>query len=162
MFLIVSTHIFEVEALGQVVVNLNGAQLPAAADCVANHKVEFRTIEGCLAVFNHSVKVLLFAGLDNLLLGLCPKFVAAHVFLVVVGVTKRYLCLNFVEVQSLENDLDNVHNLAELLFHLVGTAEQVRVVLRERTNTCKSVKLTTLLVTVNGSELCNSQRKVFV
>ena len=58
--------------------------------------------------------------------------------------------------------MDNVHNLAELLFHLVGTAEKVRVVLRERADTCKSVKLTTLLVAINGSELCNSQRKVFV
>ncbi len=38
----------------------------------------------------------------------------------------------------------------------------MRIVLRESTNTCKSVKLTTLLVAEYGSKLCDTQWKIFV
>ena len=45
VLLVVLTHVCELEALWQLVVNLYGTQLPAASDGILHHKVELRTID---------------------------------------------------------------------------------------------------------------------
>ena len=46
---IVSADVFQLEPLGQVVVELHGAELPLAADAVAHHEVDLRPVERRLA-----------------------------------------------------------------------------------------------------------------
>ena len=41
----VCTNVREIEALGQVVVYLNGSELPLAANHIANHEVDFGAVE---------------------------------------------------------------------------------------------------------------------
>ena len=154
--------VFQLETLWEVVVNLNGTQLPTTSDSVFHHEVELRTIEGSLAIFNFCIKTFLFASIDDGLLTLCPNLVGANVFLLVVRIAKRNLSLHILEVEDGEHGFDNVHHAHELAFHLIGAAEDVSIVLCERTNTSEAVQLTTLLITIDRSELGNAKWQVFV
>ena len=88
MLLVVAAGVFEVEALRQVVVDLNGTQLPTAADGVLHHKVELRAIECSLALHGACLEAFFFASLDDGALGLFPVFVGTNIFLLVVRVAK--------------------------------------------------------------------------
>ena len=50
VFLSVLAHIFEVEALRQLEVELNGAALPRPADAVFKVEVDLRAVEGAVAL----------------------------------------------------------------------------------------------------------------
>lgn len=88
VLLVVGTGVFELEALGQVIVHLNRTELPAASQCILDHKVELRAVEGGLAIFNVGGQVLLFAGFNNRLLGLFPVVLRTDVLLAVYLVTQ--------------------------------------------------------------------------
>ena len=94
---VVLSGVFQLEPLWQVVVYLNGTQLPAAANGILYHEVELRTIEGSLAVFHLGVQALLLAAGAKSLLGtslldgilaLFPNLVRADVLLLVGWVTE--------------------------------------------------------------------------
>ena len=78
-----------------------------------------------------------------------------------VRVAERNLSLIF-KAECLEHEVDDVHHSEELLLELLWCAEQVGIVLCEAAHTGKTVKLTTLLITVNGTEFCVAQRKILV
>ena len=162
VFLVVGTHIFEAESFGQVIVYLYRTQLPAATDGIFHHKVELRTVEGGFAIFYTCLQAFFLASLYNSAFGLLPVFVASYIFFAIIGVAERYLCLILLEVERIEYDKDDVHYFEELIFELVGTAEDVGIVLRKAAYTCQTVQLTALLITVNRSELGKSQGKVAI
>ena len=162
VLLVVLTHILQLETLWQVVVNLDGTELPTATQCVLNHEVELRTIESGLTILNMSVHTFLTACLDDCVLCLLPYLVRTHILVVVVLVAKRDLSLEILEVKSAEDDLNDLHHFDELFFHLVGTAEDMCVVLSERAHTSQSVQLARLLVAINRTELSTTERQVFV
>ncbi len=85
---VVGTGIFELEAFGQIVVYLNGAELPTAADGVFDHEVEFGSIESCLAKFCAGIDTLFSTSFDDSLLGFVPVFVAADIFFFVSRVAE--------------------------------------------------------------------------
>ncbi|CCY16784.1 uncharacterized protein BN773_00857 [Prevotella sp. CAG:755] len=61
-----------------------------------------------------------------------------------------------------EDNHNNVHHTQELVFHLVGTAEDMSVVLRKTTHTRQAMEFSALLITVYRSEFCQTQGQVFV
>ncbi len=162
VLLVVGAGVFELEALGQVVVHLDGAELPAAADGVLDHEVEFGTVECGFAKLGAGFESFLGAGFDDGLLGEVPVFVATDVFLLVFGVAERDLSLEVLEVESLEDVEDDVHHLEELVLDLVGSAEDVGVVLRKAAHAGQAVELAALLVAVDGAELGKAQGQVAV
>jgi hypothetical protein len=88
VLLIVGAGIFKTEAFGQIVVHLDGAELPAAAESILHHEVELRTIECGFAKFGTCFQTLLLTGLYDGLLGEMPVFIRSDIFLLVVGVAK--------------------------------------------------------------------------
>ena len=160
--LIVCTLISEVETLGEVVVNLDGTELPAAAESVLDHKVELRTIERSLTILDYGVQTLLLGCLNDCALCLLPILIRADVLLGVVGVTQRDLRSVLVELQSLEDVEYDVDNLLELLQKLVGTNEEVSIVLGKSAYTSQSVQLTRLLVAVYCTELRQTNGEILV
>ena len=109
-----------------------------------------------------SRQTLLLASIDDGLLGLLPVLFRTDVLLAVHLVAQRNLCLKLLEVESLEDDHDDVDDLQELLLHLVGTAEEVCIVLCERTHAGQAVKLARLLVAIDGAELCQTKRQIAI
>ena len=162
VLLIVSTGIFQLETFRQVVVHLDGTQLPTATDGILHHEVQFRTIESGFSIFYFCLQPLFFTSFDDGSFCFFPVLVATDVFFAVHLVTQGNLCLEVLEVHRFEHDGDNVHDTEELILHLVRTAEDMRIILRKATYTCQTVQLATLLVTANRTELCQTQRQVFV
>ena len=162
VLLVVSAGIFEFEAFGQVVVHLNGTELPATAEGVLHHEVELRTVESGFAVFDAGRQAFFFASLDNGVFGLFPVFFRTDILLAVHLVAQGNLCLKVFEVEGLEDNHDDVHHTQELVLYLVRTAEDVRVVLGKAAHTRQSVQLTALFVTVHGAELCEAQGQVLI
>ena len=88
MFLIVRAGVFELEPLGQVVVNLDCAELPAASDGVLDHEVKLGTIESGLAKLLAGVEPFFLTSLDDGLLCKVPVLVRTDVLLFVLGVSQ--------------------------------------------------------------------------
>ena len=132
---IVLAGVFELEAFGQVVVYLNCAKLPAASQSVADHKVEFRAIEGSFAKLGACVEAFFGACFNDSGFGQMSVLVATDIFLGMSRVAKRYLSFEVIEFKSLEDVENDVHHLQEFVFDLVGRAVYVGVVLRKTTHT---------------------------
>ena len=88
VLLVVGSGVFELEAFGKVVVDLNCSELPAAAYCVLDHEVELRAVEGCLTEFGAGFQSFFGASFDDGLLGKVPVLVGTDVFFLVLGVAK--------------------------------------------------------------------------
>ena len=160
--LVVGAHVFQLEAFREVVVHLDGTQLPAAADGVFHHEVELRAVESGFAVFHHGGQAFLGGRLDDGGFGLLPVLVGADVLAAVNLVAQRHLGRELVELQRAENVKHDVDDLAELFLELVGTAEEVGVVLRKAADAGQAVQLTALLVTVHSAEFREAERQVAV
>src|SRR5690554_710608 len=83
---IVLTDIFQFETLRQVVVHLDGTQLPLTSNRILDHKVKLRSVEGCFAQFYNCVKTFFLTCLDNGILGLFPVFIRTNILFLVVGI----------------------------------------------------------------------------
>src|SRR5207245_10561801 len=62
VLLVVLPHVSELEALGRVVVELDGPELPLAADAVLHGEVELRPVESAIAGVLHPVDTRLLDG----------------------------------------------------------------------------------------------------
>ncbi len=140
MLLIVGTGVFETETLRQIVVHLNGAELPAAAYGILDHEVEFRTVECSLTLHLTGFEALFGTCLDDGALGEMPVLVASDIFLLVPGVAQGYLRLEILEIESLEDVEDNIHHLEEFSLDLLRGAEEMGIVLRESADTGQAVE----------------------
>ena len=160
--MVVLARVFEFKTLRQVVVHLDSTQLPTATDSVFDHKVQFRAIESRLAIFYFCGQTFLAASLDDSTLGFLPNLVATHILGGVLRVAQRDLCLEVLEIQCFEDNLDNLHYADKLVLYLVRAAEDMRIVLCDRAHTRQSVQLARLLIAIDGTELCTAERQVFV
>ena len=158
----VRVGIFKLEPLRQVVVHLDGAKLPLPSYGVLDHEIKLRAVESGLAIFNDGFQPLLLCGLDDGVLGLLPVLVASDVLGLVVRIPEGNLGRVLVELEDPEHIEDQVDDLLELALELVWGHEHVGVILSEGTNPRESVEFSALLVTVNSSELGQSQRKILV
>ena len=159
---VIRAFVGQVETLRQVVVHLDRTELPLAADGVLDHKIKFRAIKGSFAQFDHRRKPFFRRRLDDRGLGLVPVFVRTDVLLLVVRVAQRNLRGELVEAQRLEDIEHDIDHLHEFILELVGTAEDVRIVLREAPHARQPVQLAALLVTIHRAEFCETQRQVLV
>ena len=162
VFLVVSTCIYKVKTLRQVVVHLDCTQLPTTTNSIFHHEVEFRTIECSFTKLNFSFQAFIFASFDNCSFCFFPYFVRTDIFFFIVRVAKRNLSLEVFKIQRFEDNEDDVHHFHELLFQLIRTAEDVSIVLSKRAHTCQTVQLTTLLITIHSTEFSITQWKVFI
>ena len=159
---IVRTGVFEFEALGQVVVHLDCAELPAAANGVADHEVELGTVECSFAQFGAGVDAFLGASLDDSCFGLMPVFVRTYIFFLVFGVAERNLSFVVFEFESLEDIKDDIHHFEEFIFNLFGCTENMCVILRKTSYSGQSVKLTGLLIAIDSAEFSKAQGQIAV
>ena len=159
---VVLSGVFELEAVRQVIVYLNSTELPTTTNGILHHEVELWTIECSLAKLYAGVETHLCTSLLDSCLTLFPYVVRTDILLLILWVTKRNLSLIVLETEGLKHLEDDVDIVLKLSLYLVRAHEDVSIVLREGTNTCKSVKLTTLLVAEHGSKLSDTQWEIFI
>ena len=91
-----------------------------------------------------------------------PHFIRTDILFLVIGVAQTDLCLEIIKVKGTEDNLNNLHYADKLVLYLIRTAVNVSIVLCKAAYTGQSVQFTTLLVTVYGSELGQTQRQILV
>jgi hypothetical protein len=119
---LVGRAVAEVEALGELEVELDGTALPLAAESVGEVKVELGAVEG--SVLGVEVPVsgnLLLKDLLERSLGVVPDLEVTHPLL---GVTGRETDL-VLEAEGLVDGVEELDGRVELLLDLVDTAEDV-------------------------------------
>ncbi len=79
-------HAREVEALRHIHVELDGCNLPLAAERILRHEVELRSVERCLADANKRVGMLLLCNIFEDALRVCPPLFVAQVRIGVLGI----------------------------------------------------------------------------
>ena len=154
--------ILELKAVRKVIVYLNRTELPTTTNGIFHHEVELRTVECGLTKLYTSIETLLCARLLDSSFALFPYFIRANILLLILWIAERNLCLVVIESEGFEHLKNDVDIILKLSLYLIRAYEDMSIVLRERTNTCKSVKLTALLITEHGSKLCDTQWEVFI
>ena len=162
MWLVVGADVLQLEALGQVVIHLYGAQLPGAAEGIFDHEVEFGAVESGFAQFRYGFQACFLYGFDDGAFGLFPVFFRADVLFGIFGIAQGDLHGIVFEAQFLKHVARQFQHIQELAFDLIGSAKDVGVVLGEAPHAGEAVQLTTLLVAIDGAEFCDAQGQVFV
>ena len=151
------------EPLRQVEVHLRGAALPVAADGIAQHIFEFRTVEGAFARIDRGldlpVAALRFDLLQHILhdaFGMIPGFLGADALFRPGRELHRHLAL---EAEIGVGAQDQIVDLETLLGHLLLGAEHMRVVLGEGANAHQAVQGARRLVAMHDAEFGHAQRQ---
>src|SRR5688572_11654729 len=152
MLFVIGTSILQFETVRQIIIYLNGSQLPFTSQRIAYHKVQFRTVERRFAEFGYRWQVFLMRSFYNGAFGFFPQVVGANVFAFILRVTKRDLGGIVIKTQGIENVKYQVNYFGEFFFNLVRPAENVRIILGKAAYAGQTMKFAALLVTVNGTE----------
>ena len=151
--------VLEVEVLRQLEVELQGADLPLAAERVLHLEVDLRAVEGAVALvdFVIALAVLAVEDLLELFFRNIPRLDVAHK---VVGARRK---LRFAAHAERRIDLvGDVHDVAHLSGDLVFHEEGVVVVLTEELHAEEAVELARLLLAVDDVDRVVADRQVAV
>ncbi len=156
----VGAGVLELETLRHHVVDLHGAELPLAAERVADDEVDLRPVERRLAFADEVLEAHLVGHVLDLALRALPERRVAAVLGVVVvaeGEARRDL-----HAERAEDELRQLDDAADLGLELVVGAVEVRVVLREAAHAGEAAELARLLEAVDRAELGQAHRQVAV
>ena len=151
-------HVLRAEAFGQHEVDLQGAALPVAPDGIAQDKLQLRAVERALPRVQSVFKASgLHGGLQGRLSAV-PGLVRTGP----LGGPVRELHMDALEPEVRIDFAEQVAERHCLAVDLVWRAENVRVVLRERTYTHEPMQSATGLVAVARAELRHTQGQVAI
>ena len=158
MLLAVGSDEMHVEALRLVEVELNRRHLPLAADGVLHLEVDLGAVERASALVHLDLELLGGYRLLERLYRLVPTLGLPHRLLGARG----EVGLDVREAEALPHVEREPQDLEDLVLHLLGGAEYVRVILREAAHAQEPVQDPALLVAVDGAELRPPKRQVAV
>src|ERR1017187_396495 len=159
--LVVRAAVGQVEPDGEVVVDLDRAELPLAPDHVLDHEVDLGAVERGLARLLRESDPEGPCCLPAGGLRLVPVFLLADV-LARVGIAQREAHPVVAHAERGEDDLDEGEAAEELLRHLILGAEEMRVVLSEAAHARQAAKLARLFPAVDRAEFGEADGKVAV
>ena len=157
MLLPVLAHIFEVKALRELEVELDGAALPRSADAVLEVEVDLGTVEGAVALVDLVFEPQPFKRRPKRVRRVLPIFIRTHA---VVG-TGGELHMIF-EPEELVHLVDELDDALDLGRDLLGGHEDVRIVLREAAHAHEAVKLAALLMAMDEAEFAHADGQILI
>ena len=151
--------VLEVEVLRQLEVELQGADLPLAAERVLHLEVDLRAVEGAVALVDFVIAfaVLAVEDLLELFFRNIPRLDVAHK---VVGARRKLRLAAHAERRI--DLVGDVHDVAHLSGDLVFHEEGVVVVLTEELHAEKAVELARLLLAVDDVDRVVANRQIAV
>src|SRR5882762_2854144 len=155
-------YIFEIEALRQVEVELHGRELPEASDGVHQFDIDLRAIESCFAGHNLVRDVQLPQRTFQGVVGQVPLVFTAEETLFVFRIPGGKLGLELVEAEGLQHGKRKFEAADDFSFNLVGSAEDVSVVLGKAADAEQAVHHSRTLVTIDGAELAQAHRQIAI
>ena len=157
MLFAVLTNIGEIKLLGQTHVELDRAALPRTSDGVTQVEVDLRAVKRAVSLIDDIVQTAVVQCLLQAIRRHLPHLICAHR---VLG-ARRELCL----VRQSERAVDlveEVDRVLDLTLDLIGGHKEMRIILREVADAEEPVQSTRKLVTMDESQLCQTQRQVTV
>ncbi len=148
----VFANIFEFEAGRQIEVDLHRTELPEAAEGVDELDVDFGAVERGFAGNGGELDALAVERVLKSADGECPVFIGACVVGTVVRIPGRQLDLELVKAESFVDGFSEVDAGYDFIFNLGGSAENVRVVLREAADAQQAVHGAGALVAIDVAE----------
>ena len=152
----VRAGVLEVEALGEVEVELDGRHLPGAAQRVLDLDGDLGSVERGATGIGYEVESGLARNLGERVGRDLPGLVVADGLL---GIPRRQLQVEVVETVIAEQIEHEGQQRAQFVAHLLTSAVDVCVVLSEPSGAGQSVDHARLLVAVDSAELEEAQRE---
>src|SRR5690606_3940886 len=103
----------------QVVIHLNGSQLPLTAQRVLHHEVELRSVESCFSIFDYGIQPFVASRIDDRVFCFLPVFLATYIFISVLLVAERYLSGEILKPKRAEYIQHQIDYLLELVIELL-------------------------------------------
>ncbi len=158
----VLADVFQVEALRQVEVELNGRKLPQAADGVHQLDVNLGPVERGFAGDQLVLDAHALHAVVERAHGHVPVGVATLVMLAVLRVPGGKLDLVLVETEVAQHVERELHTAGNLVLDLVAGTENVRVVLGKAADAQQPVHDSGALVTIDGAQLAQPHRQIAI
>src|SRR5690242_19253398 len=155
-------HVFQLESVGQVEVELHGGKLPGAADGVHQFDVNLGAVKRGFAHNRLVGNIHLLQDLLQRVDSAVPVLLAADKTLFVVGVPYAQLDLVFSEAKSLEHGHGEFHAAHHFALNLLRRAEDVGVILGKAAHAQQAVHHAGTLVTVYRAQLAVTLRQVAI
>ena len=131
----VASLVRQIKAFREVVVHLNGAELPFSADDIANDEVDFRPVKGRLALFLRPGHAEGFSGRSASVFCFVPALWVANV-LGRIRVSQTHANPVVFHAEFVKDDLHEFNAAEHLVSELILGDEEVCVVLGEATHPC--------------------------
>ena len=122
MPLIIGSHILELEAFRQIVIELHRPQLPFAAKAILHHEIKLRAVERSFALHCFMRQTHFFGDTLQRLFRLFPMFRIAGVF-VALRIAQAHLHTIIRQPEHAENMLHQFNRRPHLLLDLLRRAE---------------------------------------
>src|SRR5215472_1913948 len=158
----VLADVFELETPRQIEIELHGGELPGPADRVDHFHVDLRPIKDRFArhMFVRNVHALERA--DQRALCALPFFDGASVIARPRRIARGKLDHVIIEAKNTQRFPGEPDTILNFFFDLVGSAEDVRIILRKAAHAHESVQHAGALVTIDGAEFGQSHRQLTI
>src|ERR1700752_4911793 len=144
--------VLQVKAARQGEVELNGGKLPLPANGIDELDVDLRAIERGFVGDYSSVHVEASHCILQCVLTKLPLFRSAIVFTACTAVPGGHLGVIGIESEGLESVDRELKTIHDLVLDLIGTAEDVRIVLGEAADPEQTVQDPRTFIPINGTE----------
>src|SRR5271169_3740813 len=154
--------VFETEARGKIEIELDGGELPGAADGVDQLDVDFGAVERGFAGDGFIRNVKLLHGFCKSGSGTLPVFGLAGVILRVGSVPVGELDFVVVKAKILHYGKREINAGFYFAFDLRGCAENVRIILRKAADAEQAMEYAAALIAVDSAEFGETHRKIAI
>jgi len=151
------SHVLKVETDGKLEIELDGGALVVALEGITDVNINLRTVEGTITRVDLPREASAVEHSLQARLGAIPKGGITHEVLRTGGELHAE-----VETKDGVGELDEVKHASDLLLDLVGTTEDVGIILDETTHTGQTVKGAREFVTVENTKLGETKRKLTI
>src|SRR5579883_288570 len=158
---VVLADVLQAKALGQVVIELHGAELPFSANAIAHHEIGFGTVECRFALLGGVIHAARLDEGKQGLLGLLPVLCLANV-LVALRIAQTDTDAVIVQPQAFEYEQDKIEIGTELRLDLLRGDEQIGVILSEAAHAGHAGQFAGLLEAINSAELGEAHWQIAV
>src|SRR5690554_151334 len=119
-----------IESLRLVEIELNSGQLPLTTDGIFHLQVDLRSVEGPASLIDIVVESFCFDSTSQRISRGIPPFGLTDTLVRTGG----EICLDVLESKGSQHEQRESEDLSDFTLHLIGSTENVRIVLGESTN----------------------------
>src|SRR5699024_9677867 len=160
MTVVIRAHIGKIETLRHYVIYLYGTQLPFSADCIADNKINFGSVETGFTAANGVIQLLFVGHLSDFLLCAIPEFCFTAV-LIFIAIAEGKTDIHR-HIEDAEYQFGKVNDVFNFVLQLIVRAVDVRIILSKSSNPRHPAHFTGLFVALHGSKLGQTQGKLAI